>query len=99
MNINLIVFLVLPSCKLELEMYGGVLSLACTATANPQDVTFRFQVKGENETTIDSSQISHEGLKGYLQLDADTDRTYQCFVNNSVGTGIPCERDVTGMFY
>ncbi|GJQ78945.1 putative immunoglobulin like protein [Trypoxylus dichotomus] len=87
-----------PSCTLSLEKHKGSASLKCESEANPLEVTFRFQIKGENET-IDPNLITQDGNKGYLELDdsIETFRTYQCFVNNSVGIGVPCERDVLGI--
>ncbi|XP_017770206.1 PREDICTED: LOW QUALITY PROTEIN: uncharacterized protein LOC108557968 [Nicrophorus vespilloides] len=85
-----------PSCTIETVEYDGVSTLECTAHANPQDVTFTWKIKGDNDT-LEGSLMSQKGVKGYLKLDPNVEsfRTYQCFVNNSVGISAPCERDVT----
>lgn len=87
-----------PSCTIETVEYDGVSTLECTAHANPQDVTFTWKIKGDNDT-LEGSLMSQKGVKGYLKLDPNVEsfRTYQCFVNNSVGISAPCERDVTGV--
>nr|XP_022900084.1 uncharacterized protein LOC111413372 isoform X2 [Onthophagus taurus] len=91
----IIVVTYVPECTLEPIDQDGRPSLLCTAHASPDIVTFSFKIKGENET-IEPSTVN--GLKGYLLLESgiDTFRTYQCIVTNSIGSGIPCERDVAG---
>ncbi|XP_065160558.1 uncharacterized protein nrm isoform X4 [Atheta coriaria] len=85
-----------PSCTLETTEFEGGMALECTAHANPQEVTFTWKIKGENDS-VEGATLVQQNLKGYLKLDSSVDsfRTYQCFVNNSVGISSPCERDVT----
>lgn len=90
--------LYIPDCTIETVDFEGGPALECTSHANPQEVTFTWKIKGDNDT-VDNSYLIKKGIKGYLKLDSSVDsfRTYQCFVNNSVGISSPCERDVTGV--
>lgn len=74
----------------------GKLILTCSAKANPPDVGFAWRIKNENYTIEEN--IENKGHQSILTLDSYVEnfRTYLCFANNTVGTGIPCERDVTG---
>ncbi|XP_054282603.1 hemicentin-1-like isoform X4 [Macrosteles quadrilineatus] len=85
-----------PECGITQTEVSGKMVLICTATANPADVDFTWKVKNENETIEDN--IEKVGLQSFLTLETRVEnfRTYLCVANNSVGSSIPCERDVTG---
>lgn len=86
-----------PECSItQLEM-DGKLHLTCSAKANPSEVDFLWRIKDENGTI--EEDIDKRGQQSILTLDSHVEnfRTYLCFSNNSVGTGIPCERDITGI--
>ncbi|KAG5898346.1 hypothetical protein JTB14_034328 [Gonioctena quinquepunctata] len=87
-----------PECSITTIDKDGGPSLVCTAQANPTNVMFVWKVRELNETFIETNNIVQEGLKSYLLLDSSVDnfRTYLCYANNSVGVGVPCERDVAG---
>ncbi|XP_054282602.1 hemicentin-1-like isoform X3 [Macrosteles quadrilineatus] len=84
-----------PECGITQTEVSGKMVLICTATANPADVDFTWKVKNENETIEDN--IEKVGLQSFLTLETRVEnfRTYLCVANNSVGSSIPCERDVT----
>ena len=67
--------------------------LSCLATANPDLVTFSWR-KG-NETL---NEVQADGSISTLRVGASEDNfgMYMCYVNNSIGAGIPCEADVQG---
>ena len=69
--------------------------LTCTSEANPKDVTFLWKKGNE---TFDSSEVYPEGMTSRLFVDPieDSFGTYYCFVNNSLGPGLPCELDLQG---
>ncbi|XP_074027945.1 neuromusculin isoform X7 [Leptinotarsa decemlineata] len=85
-----------PECSITTVDRDGNPSLVCTAQANPSDVSFVWRVRELNETFIETNNIIQEGLKSFLLLDSSVDnfRTYLCYANNSIGVGVPCERDV-----
>nr|XP_023026368.1 titin-like [Leptinotarsa decemlineata] len=87
-----------PECSITTVDRDGNPSLVCTAQANPSDVSFVWRVRELNETFIETNNIIQEGLKSFLLLDSSVDnfRTYLCYANNSIGVGVPCERDVAG---
>ena len=67
--------------------------LTCTASANPNEVTFGWS-RNHSQTVSD---FTSDGLNSYLTLDASEANfgTYVCQVNNSMGSG-QCEFDVQG---
>lgn len=77
---------------------NGNPALICNVDANPTDVTFTWKIQGTNDTQIDPSTITQDGVKSILMLDSsiDTVRTYLCYANNTVDMGVPCEIDVAG---
>ncbi|XP_046675859.1 hemicentin-2-like isoform X6 [Homalodisca vitripennis] len=85
-----------PECGITQSEMGGKVVLICTATANPAEVDFTWKVKNENETIEEN--VNKVGLQSFLTLETRVEnvRTYLCYANNSVGSSIPCERDVTG---
>uniref|UniRef100_A0A1B6LS03 Ig-like domain-containing protein n=1 Tax=Graphocephala atropunctata TaxID=36148 RepID=A0A1B6LS03_9HEMI len=85
-----------PECGITQTEVSGKVVLICTATANPAEVDFTWKVKNENETIEDN--VEKVGLQSFLTLETRVEnvRTYLCYANNSVGSSIPCERDVTG---
>lgn len=90
------IFLDKPSCSIEFGEHRGNRALICTATANPEDISFVWRVREFNDT-IDEI-IVNEGIKSFLVLDnsVDTLRHYQCIARNSIGVSNECEQSVAG---
>ncbi|CAK1549321.1 unnamed protein product [Leptosia nina] len=86
-----------PECGIKQVEVEGQQVLACTAHANPSEVTFTWKLKNDNDTLTDE-KIWDEGVQSFLRLSSSVDvyRTYLCLASNSVGTSRPCERDVMG---
>lgn len=88
-----------PECKIDREDRGSgedaEILLICRASANPEDVVFRWRLL--NETLTD--HVTSKGLTSFLRLPATAESrgTYYCYVNNTIGESIPCEIDVTGI--
>ncbi|XP_042874812.1 hemicentin-1-like isoform X7 [Penaeus japonicus] len=88
-----------PECKIDREDRGSgedaEILLMCRASANPEDVVFRWRLLNETLT----EHVTSKGLTSYLRLPATAESrgTYYCYVNNTVGESIPCEIDVTGV--
>ena len=84
-----------PECAIKQSEDDGYILLTCEALANPEDVTFGW--RKENET-ITEDDFEHDGLASKMRLDPTPESfgTYFCYVNNSVGQGVPCEIDVQG---
>ncbi|GLG96061.1 Protein turtle [Gryllus bimaculatus] len=85
-----------PECGISQSESDGKLVLTCTATANPPEVDFVWHIKGENESIEEN--VLKKGYQSQLILESYVEnfRTYICVANNSIGTSIQCERDVTG---
>ncbi|XP_060807894.1 hemicentin-1 [Amyelois transitella] len=89
--------LFVPECGIkQIEMDGDQV-LVCTAHANPEDVSFLWKLKNDNDSLTDE-RIWQDGPQSFLRLSTSVEvyRTYLCFANNSVGTSRQCERDVMG---
>lgn len=85
-----------PECAITQAEMDGKLILTCSTSANPPEVDFTWRIKNENDTIEEN--VEKKGQSSILTLESYVEnfRTYLCFANNSVGVGIPCERDVTG---
>ncbi|XP_049814950.1 hemicentin-1 isoform X1 [Schistocerca nitens] len=85
-----------PECAITQAEMDGKLVLTCSTSANPPEVDFTWRIKNENDTIEEN--VEKKGQSSILTLESYVEnfRTYLCFANNSVGVGIPCERDVTG---
>nr|XP_053621027.1 uncharacterized protein LOC128681264 isoform X2 [Plodia interpunctella] len=99
-SVNTTVFLdvlFVPECGIKQIELEGEQVLVCTAHANPEDVSFSWKLKNDNDSLTDE-KIWQVGPQSYLRLSTSVDvyRTYLCFANNSVGTSRQCERDVMG---
>ncbi|XP_064292902.1 hemicentin-1 isoform X6 [Plodia interpunctella] len=97
-SVNTTVFLdvlFVPECGIKQIELEGEQVLVCTAHANPEDVSFSWKLKNDNDSLTDE-KIWQVGPQSYLRLSTSVDvyRTYLCFANNSVGTSRQCERDV-----
>lgn len=88
-----------PECKIDRQDGGSGddahILLLCRAAANPEEVIFRWRMLNETLT----QDVTSEGLESRLRLPASASSlgTYYCYVNNTIGEGIPCEIDVTGI--
>ncbi|KAJ0170416.1 hypothetical protein K1T71_013787 [Dendrolimus kikuchii] len=96
--VNTTVFLnvmYIPECGIQQTELDGEQVLVCTANANPDQLTFYWKLKNDNDSLTDE-KIWHQGLQSFLRLSTSVDvyRTYLCYANNSVGMSKPCERDV-----
>jgi hypothetical protein len=82
-----------PECTITQTEDSGDILLTCVSTANPDVVQFGWK-KG-NETLTD---FSSDGSVSRVRVGASEDNfgIYVCYVNNSIGAGLPCEADVQG---
>jgi len=84
-----------PECTIHQEKVEDKILLTCESDANPDEVTFLWK-KGNG--TYDGD-ITMNGLQSTIRLGLlqESFGTYFCFVNNSVGLGVPCEIDIQGI--
>jgi hypothetical protein len=92
----------------EVGMEGGV-RLVCTAEANPSEVSFQWR-RGNGSAAVDFDGEAVTFSKGRQQssmlvISVEQQQveggggfgTFHCYVNNSLGLGVPCEMDVQGL--
>ena len=84
-----------PECEIHQEKLDDEIVLTCRADANPSQVSFNWKrgnetYDGEIETRAQESTLRIPILQENLG-------TYYCFVNNTVGLGVPCEIDIQGI--
>jgi hypothetical protein len=82
-----------PECVITQTEDSGDILLTCVSTANPNIVNFGW--KRGNETL---TEFTTEGPLSHLRVGASEDNfgIYVCYVDNSIGAGVPCEADVQG---
>ena len=85
-----------PDCSIRQEKFEDKILLTCVSDANPDQVTFSWKKGNE---TFDSEAMTVNGLKSSIKLGLNQESfgTYYCYVNNSVGLGVPCEIDIQGI--
>ncbi|KAF5279443.1 hypothetical protein FQA39_LY05553 [Lamprigera yunnana] len=85
-----------PQCVLTKGEYNGQPALLCIVNANPSKVSFNWKIQGANDTNDEQLTTHQRGIRGFLLLDSGTEtlRRYQCYANNSAGTGNRCSIDV-----
>jgi hypothetical protein len=92
----------------EVGTEGGI-RLVCTAEANPPEVSFQWR-RGNSSAAVDfdgeavtfakgrqQSSMLVVSLEQQQQVEGGGFGTFHCFVNNSLGLGVPCEMDVQGL--
>lgn len=84
-----------PECTIRQSKGDDEILLTCEADANPDTVSF-FWKKGNASF---SGPVSDEGLHStaHIELLQESFGTYYCYVNNTIGQGIPCEIDIQGI--
>lgn len=84
-----------PECNIRQSKGDDEILLTCDVVANPDTVTF-FWKKGNGTFTgnvVDDGRTS----TAHIELVQESFGTYYCFVNNTVGQGVPCEIDIQGI--
>ena len=84
-----------PECSIRQQKFEDTILLSCEADANPDKVSFVWKKGNESY----DSDVSVNGLQSSIRLGLNQESfgTYYCFVNNSVGLGVPCEIDIQGI--
>lgn len=87
-----------PNCTITREEIDSEDNLICRADGNPEEYSYVWEIKSENETADGQLRGILKNKKSYLILNDDfhEKRVYRCLANNTVGNGTFCEIQVAG---
>ena len=83
-----------PDCSIRQSKGENEILLTCESDANPEQVSF-FWRKG-NASFDGSVDVDGPHSTAHIELLHESFGTYFCYVNNTVGMGVPCEIDIQG---
>ena len=84
-----------PECTIHQQKLEDKILLTCESDANPEQVSFLWRRGNESF----DGETENVGMRSSIKLGLQQESfgTYYCFVNNTVGLGVPCEIDIQGI--
>ena len=89
-----------PECRIQQEKGDDVVVLRCTADSNPAAVSFVWRRDNETwEGAVETGTAEGGAAETVIRVAVSQENlgTYHCYVNNTVGLGVPCEIDIQGI--